>query len=242
MRQIPAIFPLQQLENYGISIAAPPAGSAFHTLSTNVIPDQHLTGDTFYFPRYRYIPAQALTHPPDSDNPKMERISNINPKAVTQFQEHYHDPSITDDDLFDYTYGMLHCQQWREAFADDLTKAPARTPMAATADNFWAFVEAGRQLANLHVNYETVDPHDLEEIYAPGWNAAATGAYRVEKMSYAGQRPNLDPTRIIYNAGITLAGIPEHAHEYRLGSRSTLDWLIDRYQVTTHKASGIVRP
>ena len=51
---------------------------------------------------------------------------------------------------------------------------------------------------------------------------------------------NLDPTRIIYNAGITLAGIPEHAHEYRLGSRSALDWLIDRYQVTTHKASGIV--
>ena len=240
VRQIPAIFPLQQLENYGISIAAPPAGSAFHTLITNVIPDQHLTGDTFYFPRYRYIPAQALTHPPDSDNPKMERISNINPKAVTQFQEHYHDPSITDDDLFDYTYGMLHCQQWREAFADDLSKTAARIPMVATADEFRAFAEAGRQLANLHVNYESVEPYKLEEIYAPGWNADAPGAYRVEKMTYPGTRPNLDPTRIIYNAGITLAGIPEHAHEYRLGSRSALDWLIDRYQITTHKASGIV--
>ena len=59
-------------------------------------------------------------------------------------------------------------------------------------------------------------------------------------MTYPGTRPNLDPTRIIYNAGITLVGIPEHAHEYRLGSRSALDWLVDRYQVTTHKQSGIV--
>ena len=69
---------------------------------------------------------------------------------------------------------------------------------------------------------------------------AAAGAYRVEKMSYAGKRPHLDKSCIIYNASITLAGIPEAAHEYQLGSRSALDWLIDRYQVRTHKASGIV--
>ena len=58
-------------------------------------------------------------------------------------------------------------------------------------------------------------------------------------MTYAGRRANPDKSRIIYNAGITLAGIPEAAHEYQLGSRSALDWLIDRYQVRTHKASGI---
>ena len=80
----------------------------------------------------------------------------------------------------------------------------------------------------------------------PGWGMTGEGggrrrgAYRVEKMTYAGRRPNLDKSRIIYNAGITLAGIPEVAHEYQLGSRSALDWLIDRYQVRTHKASGIV--
>ena len=73
-----------------------------------------------------------------------------------------------------------------------------------------------------------------------GWDAEAPGAYRVEKMAYAGRRANPDKSRIIYNAGITLAGIPEVAHEYQLGSRSALGWLIDRYQVRTHKASGIV--
>ena len=240
VRQIPEIFPLQQIDNYGISIAAPPAGSAFHTLMTNTIPDQHLTGDTFYFPRYHYAPAQALTNPLDPENPESERVSNVNPEAVVQFREYYDDPDITDDDLFYYVYGMLHCQQWRETFADDLSKTPARIPMAMTTDDFRAFVEAGRELADLHVDYESVEPYELDEVHAPGWDAHAPDAYRVEKMSYAGRRPNLDPTRIIYNAGITLAGIPEHAHEYRLGSRSALDWLIDRYQVTTHKASGIV--
>ena len=240
IREFQRIYPDVEAANLGIGIVSQGSNNPFHALMTDTIPDSELTSHTVYFPRYRYVPAHALTKPPDVDNPELERISNINPEAVAQFREHYNDDSITDSDLFYYTYGMLHCQQWREAFAADLTKAPARIPMAATADDFWAFTEAGRQLADLHVNYETAEPYDLKEIYAPGWNTDAPDAYRVEKMAYPGTRPNLDPTRIIYNAGITLAGIPKHAHEYRLGSRSALDWLIDRYQVTTHKASGIV--
>ena len=234
------IYPDRSRENLCICLTGTGISAPFHALMTDVIPDDGLAGHTVCLPRYRYLPAQALAQPLDSNRPELERISNINPAAAAEFRGHYGDDSITDDDLFYYIYGILHCQQWREAFADDLDKAPARIPMAATADDFRAFAEAGRQLAHLHVNYETIEPYDLEEIHAPGWDANAPGAYRVEKMSYAGRRPNLDPTRIIYNAGITVAGIPEHAHEYRLGSRSALDWLIDRYQVTTHKASGIV--
>ena len=240
IREFLHIYPTSGDPNVGICIVDKGATSPFHVLMTNCIPDAHLTGDSIYFPRWRYVSAQTLTQPFDPDNPDLERVSNINPVAVAQFCEHYEDDAITDDDLFYYTYGMLHCQQWREGFADDLTKTSARIPMVATAGDFRAFVKAGRQLADLHVNYESAEPYNLEEIHAPGWDAAAPGAYRAEKMSYAGRRPNLDPTRIIYNAGITLAGIPEHAHEYRLGSRSALDWLVDRYQVTTHKLSGIV--
>lgn len=59
-------------------------------------------------------------------------------------------------------------------------------------------------------------------------------------MRYAGKRPNLDTSTINYNAGITLAGIPAAAHDYKLGTRSALDWLIDRYQIRTHKKSDIV--
>ena len=240
MGQLPELYPDPDTDNLGLYITGTGISAPFSALITNTIADDGLTGHAVCLPRYHFIQAQKLTRQPDADNPEMERVSNINPKALSQFREWYHDTAITEDDLFYYTYGMLHCQQWREAFADDLTKAPARIPMVVTAEDFRAFVEAGRQLADLHVNYESAEPYDLEEIHAPGWDADAPGAYRVEKMSYAGRSPNLNPTRIIYNAGITLAGIPEHAHEYRLGSRSALDWLIDRYQVTTHKASGIV--
>ena len=111
--------------------------------------------------------------------------------------------------------------------------------MAATVGDFRAFADAGRELAELHINYETVEPYGLVETPAADWKAEAADAYRVTKMSYAG-RGGADKSTIIYNAGITLSGIPEKAQQYRLGSRSALDWLIDRYLVKTDKASGIV--
>ena len=111
--------------------------------------------------------------------------------------------------------------------------------MAATVADFRAFAQAGRELAQLHINYETVELYDLTETPAADWKADAADAYRVTKMSWAGKGGS-DKTTLRYNAGITLSGIPEKTQQYRLGSRSALDWIIDRYQVKTDKASGIV--
>ena len=245
--QFPEVYPRQETENLGICLTGLGSNSPFHTLVTDNIPDGELTSHAVYFPRWRYVPGRNAGAGPkqralglDKDSPELKRVSNINPAAVAEFRAHYNDQGITEDDLFYYTYGVLHSPQWRETFANDLAKEHARIPMAASGDDFRAFVAAGRQLADLHLNYETVEPWPLQELWVHGWDAEAPGAYRVEKMAYAGKRPNLDTSRIIYNAGITLAGIPEMAHEYQLGSRSALDWLIDRYQVRTHKASGIV--
>ena len=174
------------------------------------------------------------------DESELMRVSNINPVAFTEFREHYGDSAISEDDLFYYTYGVLHSQQWRDTFANDLAKSAARIPMAASLDDFNTFADAGRELADLHVNYETVEPYRLEELRSSNWNPSAPDAYRVEKMKYGGKRPTLDRSTIHYNAGITLKGIPATAHEYTLGTRSALDWLIDRYQVRTHKKSGII--
>ena len=203
-----------------------------------MIPDSELTSHTVYFPRYS--PALALNRAPDLNKPELERISNINPQAVAEFREHYGDDAINDDDLFHYTYGVLHSPEYRENFADDLSKSPARMPMAPDLNSFRAFVHAGEMLAELHVNYECVEPYPLDEILTADWTPGEGGVYRVEKMAYRGPARNPDKTAIVYNAGITLAGIPLEAHQYLLGTRSALDWLIDRYQVRTHKVSGIV--
>ena len=242
IRDFPQIFPDRDADNLGIYITGPGSSVPFTVLMTDCIADSGLTsgnGSSPYISRYRYVPAQQLTRPPDPDNPELERVSNINPAALGQFREHYQDAGISEDDLFYYAYGVLHSPQWRQKFADDLSKAAARIPMAATADDFRAFAAAGRELADLHINYETVEPYPLMESYGPGWNPDAPNAYRVEKMAYAGLARSPDKTSIICNARITLSGIPAEAHEYRLGSRSALDWLIERYRITTDAKSGI---
>ncbi len=230
------IHPSPNSANTGISITGTGITTPYNVLMTDYIVDDGLVGHTTYFPRWRYIPCEKAL----GESNGLEQTSNINPAALAEFQELYDNPNITEDDLFDYTYGVLHSQQYRGTFANDLSKAPTRIPMAASLDDFRTYVEAGHELGDLHLNYESVDPYPLDEIHGEGWDPEGPNAYRVEKMAYPGTGSNRDKSRIIYNAGITLAGIPERTHEYQLGSRSALDWLIDRYQVRTHSASGIV--
>ena len=93
---------------------------------------------------------------------------------------------------------------------------------------FWAFVNAGRGLAELHVNYEQQIEYPLEHVEKGQLN------WRVEKM-----RLGKDKTSLSYNDFLTLRGIPPETYEYRLGNRSALEWVIDQYQVSTDKRSGI---
>ena len=111
----------------------------------------------------------------------------------------------------------------------------------------WPFVDAGRRLSDLHLGYETVTPHPLAGLHDPAPDGeAAYPHFSVEKMTFAKRRDPetgklvADKTTVIYNSRITLSGIPEEAYRYQLGSRSAVEWIIDRYQVKTDKASGIV--
>ena len=233
------MFPEPNTNNWGICISLPGTNRPFHALVTGNIPDLHLTGDSVYFPRWRYSQPSSALRKRGATAAQLERVSNINPQALAEFRAYYGDRRISDDDIFHYVYGVLHSPQYREAFANDLAKSQARMPMAASRADFRAFAESGKELADLHINYESVEPYPLEERRAPDWNPNAPDVYRVQKMRYPGKRGDQDRTVIEYNAGLTLAGIPPQAHEYVLGTRSALDWLIERYQVRTQRASGI---
>ena len=239
-RTFAEIFPKQGGKNIGISMVSRGSQNLFYALVTDGIPDSEFTSHTVYYPRWRYIPAQALTILTETGDPKLVQVSNINPKALTQFREHYGDDEISEDDLFYYTYGVLHSQQWRDIFADDLSKIPAHIPMSTSVEDFRAFAAAGRELAELHVNYDTVEPYQLLEEHRLGWDPEVPDGYRVTKMAYRGPARKPDKSGIVCNTNITLSGIPDQAHQYRLGSRSALEWLIEYYQVRTHTTSGIV--
>jgi predicted helicase len=146
-------------------------------------------------------------------------LSHLRDSAVAQFRQHYSDASITKESIFRYLYALLHHPGYRERYAANLKRELPRIPFAP---DFAAFVSAGRRLARLHVGYESLDPWRLREIEAEG----VAYSQRVERMKLSADKRSLQ-----VNQSLTLDGIPPAAFEYRLGSRSALEWVIDQYRV-----------
>ncbi len=126
---------------------------------------------------------------------------------------------------------------YRATYAADLRKMLPRIPTPATRERFAQLAAAGRALAHLHVDYESVEPYPLDVQLKPGADAKDRETWRVTKMKW---RTKGDHSTIVYNPKVTITGIPEDAERYQLGSRSALGWIIDRYQRKVDKASGIV--
>lgn len=170
----------------------------------------------------------------DVDEWGYRRVDNVTDGVLKVYREAFGE-QVSKDDVFFYVYGVLHSPQYRTEFAADLKRMLPRIPLAASRQDFEAFTEAGRKLSDLHVNYEWVDPYPLHEqgvLAGDPWET-----YRVTKMRWADKTSK---TALIVNQHVTLGDIPADAHRYMLGSRSAIEWLIDRYQVKTDKASGIV--
>lgn len=239
--QLEKIFPTPQHENVGFYVTAPSPRTTFATLLSDVVPDAFPFVDPAqFFPRWTYEKVSAddglfAASPGEVDEYGYRRVDNITDEILAVYREKF-GPQVSKDDIFHYVYGVLHSQQYREVFAADLKRMLPRIPLAASSADFQAFVDAGRALADLHVNYETVDPYPLHESTHP-LDVDEWELYRVTKMRWEDKTTR---KAIIYNGYLTLSDIPAAAHEYRLGSRSGLEWLIDRYQVKTDKASGIV--
>ena len=219
MSVFPTTFPSPETEKENRVICVNGIGSnkPFHTLMVGVIPDLHLTGDSRCFPFYIYNE--------DGTN----RRENITDWALAEFRSYYGDDTLTKWDIFHYTYGLLHHLDYREKYEMNLKRDLPHIPFA---EDFWGFANAGAQLADLHVNYESV-PKYAKLKYAETEGMRVD--WRVEKM-----RLSKDKTQLKYNDFLTLAGIPAEVFAYRLGTRSALEWVIDQYRVKTDKRSGIV--
>jgi predicted helicase len=163
--------------------------------------------------------------------------------GLAHFQNAYPGEEITKDDLFYYTYGLLHSTDYRDRYADNLSKDLPRIPVVKSIEGFRAFVDAGRKLGDLHVGYESVEPYPVA--IAQGDLRLANiddpeSFYRVEQMKFAGKRPKLDKSTVLYNSNITMTGIPLEAYEYVVNGKPALEWVMERQCVKTDKASGIV--
>ena len=149
--------------------------------------------------------------------------------------------NVAKEDIFYYVYGLLHSPEYRSTFAADLKKSLPRLPLVEQVDDFWAFSRAGRELANLHLNYETIEPYrQCRVIYAPLTTKGDSINYRVEKMRFGKLDSKTADKRVIYyNHAITIEGIPAEAYDYVVNGKSAIEWIMERYAVKTDPASQI---
>jgi predicted helicase len=148
-------------------------------------------------------------------------VSHLKDSAINQFRQHYSDQSISKEDIFHYIYALLHHPGYRERYAANLKRELPRIPFAP---DFVAFATAGRELARLHVGYESLDPWPLEFVE----NKGVPYSERVTKMKLSADKLSI---QVNESLSLSLSGIPPETFEYRLGSRSALEWIIDQYQV-----------
>jgi predicted helicase len=273
------ILPKAETENLVICLSGVGSSKPFQSLMTDLLPGVDTLEKTQCFPFYVY------------KEDGTGRRENVTDWAVERFKEKYEirnekteerkrdsgrvaktDPArrkeaprereeIQKWDVFYYVYGILHHPGYREKFGDNLKRELPRIPFAP---DFWAFSEAGRKLAELHLKYEERKPVWEETPPCPpakaggkrkpdsghaGTHASAEknacrlvidpkaktrDLYRVEKM-----RLSKDKHELKVNDSITVTGIPSEVYDYRLGNRSALEWVVDQYQIKTDKRSGI---
>ncbi len=239
---LPQVFPTPDHDNYVI-VAPQPGASAppWFALMTGHILDSGAVGISaaVVFPRYTYEPSPGEVSLFDGEEfGGLQRLDNTTDEALERFQAAY-GAEVSKDDIFFYVYGLLHSPIYRTAFAADLKKMLPRLPLVASTSDFEAFAKAGRDLSALHLGYESVEPYPLGEAVQGSTNDSGD-LYRVMKMRFGKTGKEADKSTIVYNSHIILSGIPDQAHDYMLGSRSAIEWIMDRYQVKTDKDSGIV--
>jgi len=279
--RLPIMFPTPKHGNLGFYQVGAGSAVPFSVLMLSALPDLHVTGAGSggqFFSRWTWEPVSSTDSA--DDQPALDlsseiatgsttddeqdvvvdgyrRIDNITQTALSRWRTAYGD-EWSKDDVFYYCYGLLHSPDYRETYAADLKKMLPRIPLVATAKDARAFTDAGRALADLHVDYESVEPYPLQGLDAAPGEATEPSADRDEaayrfyavgakKMRFGtptaeqkAARERHDRSTIHYNDRITLSGIPGEAYRYQLGSRSAIEWILDRYYIRTDKASGIV--
>ncbi|GAY09626.1 DEAD/DEAH box helicase [Pseudonocardia sp. N23] len=242
--QLPWMFPTPRHKNLGIIVMAPRESAEFAVLATTSLPDlSFFTNSVQFFPRWTYEKARPDDGGFDfrsdagaADEHGYCQVDNITDAIVDSYKEAVGAP-VTKDDVFYYVYGLLHDSDYRQAYIADLRKMLPRIPTPSSRERLEQLAAAGRALADLHINYESVEPYPLDVQVRPGTDPDDRETWRVAKMKW---KVKGNHTTIVYNPKVTIAGIPEDAERYQLGSRSALGWIIDRYQRKVDNASGIV--
>ena len=245
--QNPKIFPTEQASNLIIAVSG--TGTKVFSCLMSANPMEFLTvfnGQCFPLKIYEGRDGHETTAELFSERAGSERYlvsDGLSDDGLVDFQKFYSNSEISKEDIFYYVYGLLHSTEYRERFQNNLSKELPRIPKVRKLKDFQAFSSAGRELGNLHVNFEeaavfpvTFKQGDLRlaDIQDP------KSFYRVQKIRFAGTRGKIDKSTVLYNDNITITNIPLDAYDYIVNGKSALDWIMDRQRIKIDKDSGIV--
>lgn len=260
--QMPKLFPTPSHKNLVICVSGIGVTKDFSCIISNILPDLELIGKSQCFPLYWYEEAKNTFNKGGmddlfasaNDEPQYIQRDGITDWILQEVRNRYgRSKEITKEHIFYYVYGLLHSPQYRERFAADLKKSLPRIPIVEKLEDFLSFYKAGKKLADLHLNYETVPAYEgvhvvmegkeeefrgnLAADYKPIYHIKTDFAYyAVDKMKFPkkGQKDT-----IIYNQNIRIENIPAQAYEYVVNGKSAIEWIMERYQQTQDKKSLI---
>jgi len=279
--QLHKIFPEVGSENRLICLTGRGSSKAFSVLMTDVIPDLEVISKSQCFPLHLYEAVDGNDDEQGHEeadsggqapldfcatgksairagfNGRLTQDGRyrvrdaITDEALQRFETHYPDEKITKVDLFYYVYGLLHSEEYRQRYANNLTKELPRIPAVKRLADFRAFVDAGKSLGKLHLGFDTVKLYPAKIEYAKARSALTDGDYRVTKMRFgkpqadnggdgADADEKWDRTTIHYNEGITVRNIPLEAYDYTINGKSAIEWVMERQAVTADKMTGIM--
>ena len=220
--QQPRIFPFKGVgDNKVICFRGLGSKKPFHVLATDKLVERQVLGNMQCLPLYRYT----------EDG---ERVSNITEWGLGRINEHYRKEfgehfeevvggeRITAEDVFAYTYAVLHDPVYRHDYAVDLLREFPRLPLY---HDFDVWVKMGRELLELHIGFEDVEPYALERV-----DKVVTSEGTSPRVMLRANAEDKERGEIHIDSETVLRGVPEFAWEYRLGNRTAIEWVLDQYK------------
>lgn len=225
------ITPTKNDRNLNITFSVPPLKKTFSALAINII------SDIDCMEHAQSIPIEWI-----NDNVQGflfelagfgQNEDTLNDKAISLFKERYGDKSITSSSVFSYIYAVLNSKSYREKYSNNLGKEMPKIPFLK---DFEKWSEIGKKLIDLHLNYEKAPAYQEVKIEYKKKDMTKDD-YRVTKIKFLSKDRK---DTIIFNDNITISNIPLEAYDYVVNGRSPLEWVMEQYQYTVDKESGII--
>ena len=239
-----SIFPNSNVSNLVICTTGRGASKEFSALITNILPDLEMISKGLCFPLKIFKQKKGINISQISlldesvnnhENEFYEVEDGITDETKIYFSDYY-STEISKEDIFYYIYGLMHSIDYREKFNDNLSKDLPRIPRVKKIEDFTIFSRSGKDLANLHINYDQVEKYPIKI----NLSNLESKDFHVEKMRFGRIDNKIDKSIVIYNHKITLVGVPSEAYTYIVNGKSALEWVMERQSVVVHKDSEII--